>query len=683
MRIVKLARPIRQYLSKAEQLDRYLVSLAGAVLLCALGMRIYISQTSGLMYDEPVTLHLAKAVASGQLPFRDFYEHHSLLPWYLLAPLSNTSLWRVQRLLVALAGVLAITGLYRLSSSVWGTRAGLLAVVLGAVSPLWQHQGTMIIHDSILVVALVGALMIWWCALQQDALSLWLLAGICAGLVVHSKQTGMLSVLALGIGTLVFTRSAKTVAAYLVGASLTLTPLVFLYGGHFDLLYQGLMGWNLAANAYLPPNPKFKPFFNDIFLANPVLWGVGGLAALLALGKLRHRAKPGDSSPLLAVAGLMVIFTLIFNWFLSKQTFNQYYLQVVPPLILLTAWALNALVDRPLSRVSKVGAGLLLVYLGVVNPLVNALVPWTPDLQEKLQIADWVREEVDDEAIWEPWVYYAHLAEKEFSFFYPFLSIHSMRDDPELLTIDGRGNIELDAFLESNHIRWVVVHHPLMLGLETYLDRKFTAGLEDWQLVRSFQVSRYASESGMQHRFWTPWWRPLVFYETVSVWYRHPGERQGGLIGELSIHNPTELPNLYLKVQHRGGTDVYQLDHKSNKGRDYSLNWHQTGHAFFLSEGPLQIDHRTGSDDPDQLVLTIGFSDRAEENAQKVYQVRIPRVVEAEEYCSDCVETWECQSWGAGVNACERKNIADVIEVSAVPYKPVEGVIIENRSPEE
>jgi hypothetical protein len=326
---------------------------------------------------------------------------------------------------------------------------------------------------------------------------------------------------------------------------------------------------------------------------------------------------------------------------------------------------------------------MLLVYLGIVNPLVNALVPWTPDLQEKLQIADWVREEVEDEAIWEPWVYYAHLAKKEFSFFYPFLSIHSMRDDPELLTIDGRRSIELDAFLENNHIRWIVVHHPLMLGLETYLDRMFTAGLDDWQQVRSFQVTRYASESGMQHRFWTPWWRPLVFYETVSVWYRHPGERQGGLIGELRIHNPTELPHLYLKVQHPGGTDVYQLDQKSSKGRDYSLNWHQTGHAFFLSEGPLQIDHRTESGDPDRLVLTVGFSDRTEEKAQKVYQVRIPRVVEADEYCGDCLETWECQNWEDRTDACEQKETAGVIEVSAVPYEPVEGVIVESKSPEE
>ena len=669
---------IRQRLNKVDRVNLLLVSLALLILLSALGIRIYISQTSGLMYDEPVTLHLAKAVESGQLPFRDFYEHHSLLPWYLLAPLSDVSLWQVQRLCIAIAGVLALLGLYQLGISLWGVGAGLLVVILGTVSPLWQHQGTMIIHDSFLVVALTISLLVWWYALQRSSIMLWVIAGIFAGLVVHSKQTGILSVIALCIGVIVFTRSVKTFLAFAFGGLITLIPLVLLYRDQYDLLFNGLMGWNLAANAHLPANPKFKPFFNDIFLANPVLWGVGCITALYALRHLRHRFKPGDSGPLTAVAGMIVIFVLVFNWFLSKQTFNQYYLQAVPALIILAAVALDTLLRRPLPFWVKVGIVVGLVYLGIINPLANALIPWTPDLQEKTEIADWIRQEVNDQEIWEPWVYYAHLAEKNFDF-YPFLSIHSVRDDPELPTIDGQDNIDLDGFISRNGIRWIVVHHPVMPGLDTYLDRRLTTGVEDWQLIRSFQVTRYASESGIQHHFWTPWWKPLIFYETVSVWYRHPCKRHGGLVGEISIQNPTDLPHLYLEVQHPGGTDVYQLDEKSIEGKNYILNWHQTGHAFFLSEGPLQVDHRSGPDDPGPIVLTVSFSEGLEEDSQEVYQLRLLRIHD-NEYCTDCVETLECQNWVHRVDSCEQKDIGDVLELSVFHYEPVENGIIENKN---
>ncbi|MCJ7657980.1 MAG: glycosyltransferase family 39 protein [Anaerolineales bacterium] len=682
MNLVTPLQQIRRRLNKADQVEVYLVSLSGLILLFTLAIRIYISQTSGLMYDEPVTLHLAKAVASGQLPFKDFYEHHSLLPWYLLAPLSDLSLWQIQRLCIGVAGVLALIGLYRLGSSLWGLRAGLFVIIFGTVSPLWQHQGTMIIHDSFLVVTLTVALLVWWYALKRSSILLWVLAGICAGLVVHSKQTGILSVIALCIGVLVFTRSVKPFLAFAFGGFLTLIPLVLLYWDQYDLLFNGLMGWNLAANTHLPGNPKFKPFFNDIFLANPVLWGVGGVTAIWALRHLRHRFKPGDKGPLMAVAGLIVIFVLVFNWFLSKQTFNQYYLQAVPALILLAALALDKLFKRPLPFWAKVGLGVALIYLGIINPLANAMVPWTPDLQEKLNIANWIQEEVDDQEIWEPWVYYAHLAEKEFNFNYPFLSIHSVRDDPDLPTIDGQDNIDLDGFILRNGIRWIIVHHPLMPGIDTYLDRRLTTGEEDWQLIRSFQVTRYASESGMQHHFWTPWWKPLIIYETVSVWYRHPGTRHGGLVGEIKIQNPIDLPNLYMQVQHPGGIDVYQLDDRSTQGKDYTLNWHQTGHAFFLSEGPHQIDHKKNTNVVDAITLTIAFSSHLIDDAQQNYQLRIPMNQE-KEYCIDCVESWKCTNWPPQESACELIGLEDIFSLSAVHYDPVKDLIIENTFPDD
>jgi hypothetical protein len=640
------------------------------VLLAALGVRVWTSQHHGLMYDEPVTLHLARSVAEGQIPYVDFYEHHTPLPWYALAPLASLSVWRLQRLLLAILGSLGLLGLFLLSRQAWGGRVALFALVLAAVSPLWNRQGNMIIHDAFLVVALVAALWTWWWALQRPTFGRWLLAGACSGLAVLSKQTGILPVLALGVGILCFTRSARAVGAYVLGGLLTCIPWLVLYFGQYEYLYNGFLGWNLAANAHLPPNPKFRPFFNDIFWAHPLLWTGGIVLGLLACRHFVRRFGRSDPRPLAAVAGLSLVLILVFNWFLSHQTFGQYYLQAVPLLALLAASGLDWLARRPWPAASRVALGLAVAYLAFVNPVMMSLTPWTPDLEEKLAIARWLREEVEQEALWEPWVYYAHLAEKDFSFPYAFLSIHSVQDNPALPTITGEDRIALERYLDEQGIQWIVVHDPLLPAVNTRLNRIFTGGPDDWQLVQAYEVTRYASENGYQRSLWTPWWKPVVFYEKVTVWQRHPRPRQGGIVGELAIRNPGDQRFAQLQVFHPGGKDVYCLDDESWSGKEYELRWHQTGHAFFLDRGYRLVRHQSEPQYVDQLLITVGFSDTPNGISQDLYQVRLPAV--DGHFCPECAETWHCLEWGSGTDTCERAEIGAVLQLSGIVYELLE-----------
>jgi len=623
------------------------------------------------MYDEPVTLHLAKSVATGQLPFVDFYEHHSPLPWYILAILSPYSLWRAQRMLIAMGGVLAISGLFFLSSKSWGVRAGIFAIILGTVSPLWLHQGNMIIHDSFLVIAEVLALLAWWYSLQHEKNPIgWLLAGLCAGLVLLSKQTGILTVLALWIGILIFTQSIKVAILYILGIFITFVPFLFLYHGEYGAFINGLLGWNLAANLYLEPNPKLLPFLNDIFTADLVLWGGGIVVAIFAMRYFQHRNELGKDKSLLFVSGLIVFFVLIFNWFLAKQTFGQYYLQAIPALVLLSAYGLDWVVRWHYPIWSKALIGLFLVYLGIINPLMNSIIPWTPDLMEKGAIADWVSKEIDDEEIWEPWVYYSYLAGKEFSFYYPFLSIHSVRNEPDLPTIDGTGNIQLESYLKSRNIHWIIVHQPLLPRLDSFLDYLLTTSKEDWQIVRTFEVMRYASESGIQSHFWTPWWKPLIFNEYISIWYRNPGNREGGLVGELKVQNPTDEPFFFLEVQHLGGIDLYLMDKGSYRNKQYTFNWNQTGHAVFITGQPIILEHRSASDESNTMMISAIFSHSIDDFSQIVYRVRLQREFEAGS-CTNNVEIWQGQTWVSQSPACQIGDICESIHLSAQCYESI------------
>jgi hypothetical protein len=633
-------------------------------------LRVWITQTSGLMYDEPITLHTAGRVSNGELPYVDFFEHHSPLPWYILAPFSSLSLWRVQRAFIAVLGVMGLVGLYLLCTRAWGGRAGIIAVVLGGLSPLWNHQGNMLIHDSFLLVALTGTLVLWWQAARRPNLIGWFLVGFAAGVLVLCKQTGILSAFAIGLAVILNTRSIHAGTAFLAGGFLTITPLFMIYPGHYDLLYQGLLGWNLAANAYLPSNPKLIPFINDIFLANPGLWGIGLIAAVYVLLTTRS-VRMRDPSNLLAwMAGLIVILTLVFNWLISHQTFGQYYLQAIPPLVLLAAWSLDSLLRRPWPKAVNYVAGVGILYLGVLNPLMTTSTPWTPDLEEKTAISRWIRTEINEDMVWEPWVYYTYLAEKDFTFYYPFLSIHSMQNDPSLRSIDDKSAIPLESYLSDHDIQWVVVHQPLLPALQTYLEQLLMTGPDDWQVVKMFQVTRYASEAGLQSHLWTPWWKPRIFYERVSIWQKHHGSRHGGLIGEMTIRNPGNKPFFTVEVRHPGGVDMYLLDNSSTRGLVYQLGWNQTGHAFFLSGDPQLVDHFPATDAYFPLSISVSFADEPARKQQDVYRVSFSANSQGDINPDNSV-TWQCLGWTQETENCELLDIQDVIKIDARTYEPL------------
>lgn len=66
--------------------ERWISRAALALILLALAMRLPLLVNWRLVDDEVEHLHAAWAIAQGQVPYRDFFQNHTPLLYYLLAP---------------------------------------------------------------------------------------------------------------------------------------------------------------------------------------------------------------------------------------------------------------------------------------------------------------------------------------------------------------------------------------------------------------------------------------------------------------------------------------------------------------------------------------------------------------------------------------------------------------------
>jgi hypothetical protein len=143
-------------------------------------------------------------------------------------------------------------------------------------------------------------------------------------------------------------------------------------------------------------------------------------------------------------------------------------------------------------------------------------------------------------------------------------------------------------------------------------------------------------------------------------------------VGELAIHNPGEERYVFLEILYPGGEDVYLLDDASWAEKAYELRWHQAGHAFFLNVDCRLVDQRSQPQHVDELVISVGFSDSPEWQAQDLdlYRVRLPAV--DGRLCSECAETWVCRDRERGGERCQEAEIDDVLQVSSIAYQPMQ-----------
>ena len=227
------------------------------------------------------------------------------------------------RVVPVVAGTITIL-LFGAAVEMFGFIPSLLAAILFAVAPLPVYYDRYFIHESLFCAATFGLILTGWRALQTRSARQAALAGVCAALMLASKETALLHFFAIAVATIVFRFTSARVAGQTRQGRL---KTIFIAVISFLLLSTVLFTWfgrnwkalpalfhaapNLFARAAGQGHEKPFWYFGRLLIVG---WSGGLLVAFACLGLfiiIRRR----DASPYrwLAYYGLLIaiIYSLI------------------------------------------------------------------------------------------------------------------------------------------------------------------------------------------------------------------------------------------------------------------------------------------------------------------------------------------------------------------------------------
>lgn len=297
-------------------------------------VKIYFSLNQLLNPDEFEHLHAAWLVSLGQLPFRDFFEHHSPLIWYLLSPLTkifenDPDIIFAGRIFFLLLNIPLSLTLFLIINKIYNSKIALISLILVNSMTVFFINTLEIRPDVLLILFLLLAILTFFERQNNPAAILG--AGFFLSLAFFSKQTALLSipafVLQLTIDSQKNNKQRLKSIAWLL-ASFSLLPIIyFIYLINTHSLSEYL---NLAFLFNLTLNTTFHfPFYADLGRGLPqdyIFWLIGLIGLLIAAKTAIKKRHP----QYIFLFSIFLLFTLPL--FFIPAPYWQYFL---PSIIIL------------------------------------------------------------------------------------------------------------------------------------------------------------------------------------------------------------------------------------------------------------------------------------------------------------------------------------------------------------
>ena len=161
----------RNYQDKCQNL-LWLFGLSLFVFAILSLVRIFYSY--GFYMDTLEHIHAAWLISEGKVPYRDFFEHHHPLLWYLLSPITqffyrDVNVIYAARLVVVLCHFISLLVMYKLVISYTASKiaAQIAILILLSVYPLWSDIQN-IRPDIFMVTAVLAAILSFFKYLEKD-----------------------------------------------------------------------------------------------------------------------------------------------------------------------------------------------------------------------------------------------------------------------------------------------------------------------------------------------------------------------------------------------------------------------------------------------------------------------------------------------------------------------------------
>lgn len=316
------------------------IILAIAIVFLIVGL----SFSRYLVPDEFEHLHAAWLVSQGQVPYKDFFEHHTPLLWYLLAPIfllfkSPIVIVVLARLLILLFLALVFFLVYKITADMFSKWSGIFAIFTLSTTFLYIQNTIEIRPDTPMIFFWLISWFYFLKATKNDSSKYYIYTGLFLSVAFLFKQVIILALPAYLI--VLFFKKRKFIlknSISLIASFLTIQLAVLAVFYFCEGLNQYLnlnFWWNLKINNYyyfpILNGPK-RYLYYDWFL---YLLGILGLSIII---KKWINEKTVKISELLAIVFLIIL--ALFLILLANAPYTHYW---PPILIVLSMFAGNLL----------------------------------------------------------------------------------------------------------------------------------------------------------------------------------------------------------------------------------------------------------------------------------------------------------------------------------------------------
>jgi len=345
-------------------------------ILIAFLFRIPVLKTRYFDPDEFQHLHGARQIYHGDIPYRDYFDHHTPFLHFILATLYPIFGEEIQILFAARILMMVFTAVilfltFILARQLYGTDAGLVSVLFLSYVLIFFEK-TIEIRPDILAVAFWLASMIFAVkGIQNGNLRRWhALSGLSMGIAIMFTQKSLFGLPGLICALMLpfidrrtyipRKQNLKLLISFLTGIIVPIFLTCLFFAIH-NALWQ-FINCNFIMNSNW--KVRFSPYgyVMQMIRQNP-FFPVLGLAGLLVATALIYKeVRSGCFVPIFCT------YSLIAGLFIMPVPYRQYYLLFLPMLAMYSAFILKTASDLKIRQL--IGKKILLIIVLLVTVLI-------------------------------------------------------------------------------------------------------------------------------------------------------------------------------------------------------------------------------------------------------------------------------------------------------------------------